>query len=971
MHKNNFLAKSVRFALVGGVTATMLNVPFVQAAEEGVDKVERIQVTGSRIQRTNVVTSSPVMTLSAEDIKASGVTRIEDLLNDMPQVFAAQNSTVSNGSSGTATVDLRGLGSQRTLVLVNGRRLPAGTIGGSTTADLNSIPANMVERVEVLTGGSSAAYGSDAIGGVVNFILKDDFEGFQFDYQYSVYQHNNDNKGVQDIVSAADFDAPNGNVTDGDSNDFSIMMGTNFSEGRGNITAYATVRDIEAVVQADRDYSACALTDDGAGGMECGGSGTIPTGRFTDFANFDYTVAGSDFVPRDGLLYNYAPTNYFQRPDERRSFGVIGNYTVNDNVEIYTELSMMDDRTVAQIAPSGNFFATSTLSCGNPLLSPQQFDAICGQYGLTTSDTRELYIARRNVEGGPRQDDLRHTMYRGVIGVRGEINDSWTYDVYGNYGTTDYIQTYRNDMSNVRIARSLDVVSDPTSGTPVCQSVVDGSDSSCVPWNIFETDGVTQEALDYLILPLYARGDTESIQMNGYVSGDLTDAGWVVPGVTNGLGVVFGIEHREESMNFEPDNGFQSGDGAGQGGASTGLSGSYNVNDIYAELELPILEDAFLAQDLVLEAAYRYSDYSTGNQTDTYKLGFNWEIDDNVRVRTSLQHAVRAPNIGELYSSQSLQLFNWSIDPCATDAADGTVDYTLEECARTGVTNAQYGNIPESPAGQYNELGGGNQELTPESSDTIAVGVVLTPTFIENFSIAFDFYDIQIEDAIDTISSSEVVRLCAKDINPSMCNLIHRNSSTGDLWVGSNANSGYVEATNINTGSFSTRGLDIDAAYMLETSLGDVRFNIIATYLDSLEYEQYAGADVYDCAGKWNRTTCEAPSPKWRHVMSATWTTPWDVDVTGRWRYFGAADELDIDADPEDLRELGSESYFDLVGNWQALESTKLQFGINNLFDKEPPVITDVPAGEGNGNTFPGVYDALGRYIYAGVTVTF
>ncbi|MDR9768229.1 TonB-dependent receptor [Shewanella baltica] len=963
MRNRKFLSNSINLALVGGAIVTSLGVSFV-SAEEAVDSVERIQVTGSRIQRTNVVTSSPVMTLSAADIKASGVTRIEDLLNDMPQVFAAQNSTVSNGSSGTATVDLRGLGSQRTLVLVNGRRLPAGSILGSTTADLNTIPANMVERVEVLTGGSSATYGSDAIGGVVNFILKKDFEGFQFDYQYSLYQHDNSDKSVQDITTASGFDAPNGNVTDGNANDFSIMMGTNFSGDKGNITAYATVRDIDAVVQSDRDYSACALTDDGAGGMECGGSSTIPTGRFTDFADFDYTVSGNQFIPRDGLLYNYGPTNYFQRPDNRRTFGVIGNYSLNDNVEIYTELSMMDDRTVAQIAPSGNFFTTSTLGCGNPLLSDQQFDAICGQYGLTKDDTRELYIGRRNIEGGPRQDDLRHTMYRGVLGIRGEINDDWTYDVYGNYGTTAYIQTYRNDMSNARIARSLDVVTDPDTGSAVCQSVLDGSDASCVPWNIFEAGGVTQEALDYLILPLYARGDTESLQLNGFVSGDLTDNGWVLPTATTGLGVVFGIEHREESMTFEPDSGFQSGDGAGQGGATTGLDGSYTVNDLYAELELPLLEDKFLAQDLVLEAAYRYSDYSTDNTTDTYKVGVNWALNDNVRIRTSLQHAVRAPNIGELYASQSLQLFNWDVDPCSTSSPQ----YSFEECARTGVTNGQYGNIPDSPAGQYNELGGGSQELTPEKSDTISVGVVLTPTFIENFSVTFDFYDITIDDAIDTISSAEVVRLCAKDINPSMCNLIHRSSSNGDLWVGSNANSGYVEATNINTGSFSTRGLDIDSAYNLETSLGDIHFNLVATYLESLEYEAYAGAAPYDCAGQWNRDTCGQPAPKWRHIFTTTWNTPWDLDLTARWRYFGSADEL---SEADDLTTLDAVNYFDVVGNWQVLGNTKLQFGVNNLFDKDPQIVTDAPSGEGNGNTFPGVYDALGRYVYAGVTVTF
>ncbi|RYV02248.1 TonB-dependent receptor [Shewanella sp. OPT22] len=964
MLNNNFLAKSVRFALIGGAATAALSTP-VFAAEENNDEIEKIEVTGSRLQRINNVTTSPILSVSAEEIQSTGVTRVEDFLNDLPQVFAAQNSTVSNGSSGTATVDLRGVGSARTLVLINGRRVPAGTVGGSSVADLNAIPVNMIERVEVLTGGSSASYGADAIGGVVNFILKKDFEGFQFDYQYAFAQHSNDNKKLQGIVKDRGFDVSDGREVDGQTSDFSFLLGGNFADGKGNVTAYATYRNIKAITQDNRDYSNCALFGNETDGFVCGGSSTIPTGRFTDFAGgFDYTVQGNEFVDRDGLLYNYGPLNYFQRPDERKNFGVTGHYELNDHATLYTELMFMDDRTVAQIAPSGNFFSTSSLNCDNPLLSDQQFDALCTQNGKTREDDVAVFIGRRNVEGGPRQDDLRHTQYRGVFGVKGEINDNWSYDVFANFGTTAYIQTYRNELSNAHIARSLNVVTDPDSGEAVCKSALDGTDPNCVPWNLFETDGVTQEALDYLVKPLYARGDTESSQLSALVQGDLTDAGFMIPGTTTGMLFAAGVEYRQESMNFEPDQGFTSGDGAGQGGATTALSGKYNVIDVFVEFELPLLEEKAFAEELKFEGAYRYSDYSTGNQTDTYKLGLNWKINDDVRVRSSLQQAVRAPNIGELFGSQSLSLFNWANDPCA----GANPSFTLAECQRTGVTAAQYGSIATSPAGQYNQFGGGNPELDPETSTTVSAGIVFTPTFLDGFSIALDYYDIDIEDAIGSIGAADIVERCAKG-DDSLCDFVQRRADTGDLWVGSNDSSGRVISTLINTGSFSTSGVDFDANYKLETGAGDVRFNLIGTYLTSYEYEPYTGADVIECEGKWNRSTCGAPSPEFRSVFSAVWSTEFDMDLTARWRYNSATDELTSDGSEGD--EFGATSYLDLSGNWQATESTNLYFGVNNVLDKEPQVIGNAPSGSGNGNTFPGVVDALGRYVYMGVTINY
>ena len=386
------------------------------------------------------------------------------MLNRLPQVYADQTSTLANGATQTATVDLRGLGSDRTLVLVNGRRLPAGSPQQAALgADLNQIPAALVDRVEVLTGGASATYGSDAVAGVVNFITKRDFEGFAFDYQYSFYQSKNDN-GILQLSRDAGFDVPEEDVTDGFTTDVSVMIGANAADGNGNVTLYAGYREIDAVLSGYRDTNNCALGGDSPSTWTCGGSSTIPNGRFTDFGvldpnSFDFELAGDQFVPFS-TLYNYQPPNHLQRPDERITVGALGYYRFNDAFEAYAEISYMDDKSVAQIAPSGAFFVTNSLSCGNPLLSAQQFDQLCGQFGLTAADTQTVYIGRRNVEGGFRQDTQRNTASRIVVGARGDINEAWSYDVHGNFGQVAHSQTYLNDLSTTRIARALNVVDD-------------------------------------------------------------------------------------------------------------------------------------------------------------------------------------------------------------------------------------------------------------------------------------------------------------------------------------------------------------------------------------------------------------------------------------------------------------------------------------------------------------------------------
>jgi len=956
-------AWSRAFALATGVASISIVAPVFAADDIA---MEEVVVTGSRIKNSNMVSSSPVTQISGEELKFQGVVRVEDMMRTMPSMYTGQTSATANGSTGTATINLRNLGTARTLVLLNGRRLPSGSpLQGGAGADINQVPGALIQSVEVLTGGASATYGSDAVAGVVNFIMMNNFEGLKIDGQWSQYNHDNDNSKIQSIAKNQNFPAADGSSSVGDMSDVSFILGSNMDNGRGNITLYGTYRKIKPVLQDTRDYSACALN---GSITSCGGSSTLPEGRFTDFANYDFIVAGDQFVPRNGLLYNYGPLNYFQRPDERYTFGAFGHYEVNDSVEVYTELNFMDDRTVSQIAPSGNFFATSTLNCSNPFLSAQQFQAICGDLGLTTADTADIYIARRNVEGGPRQQDLRHTSFRGVFGVRGELMPNWTYDAYGQYSEVSMENTYNNDLSNTKITRSLNAVRDG-SGNIVCQSVVDGSDANCVPWNIFTTGAVTKAMTDYLVLPLYARGTTVQKVFSYYVNGDLTDYGVQIPGADRGVSLVLGTEYRAEKLDFAPDSGFRNGEGAGQGGATNAVSGGYSVSEYFLEAQIPVVQGKEFAEEIVVDLGYRYSDYSTGVTTDTYGVRAGWAINSEIKLRASLQRAVRAANIRELFAAQGFNLFDMDADPCggAINANGQTAEgRTLAQCALSGVTAAQFGNIPNSPANQYNFLQGGNPNLRPEEADTYSAGVIWVPEMVAGLSLSVDYWDIKIEKGISNLSPEFIINQCL-DGNTAQCANVKRGNN-GDLWLGSNvATSGQVVALNDNLAIERVKGWDIIADYSMEVGdYGSLQFNNVMAIIGTWEQQELQGAPSDDCKGNWG-ATCGSPTPDFQNNLRATWNTPWDVDASVLWRYISEVKDLN----GNDIT-LDAVHYFDVTAAWQATESISLRAGINNLFDEEPPVAggNAGPSNNGNGNVFPGTYDHLGRYWFTRASLT-
>jgi outer membrane receptor protein involved in Fe transport len=1063
MRKNQFLSNLLATTFICGAASFATpalaqdDQPAAGAAQPADEQEQEVVITGSRIPAPNLTAVSPVTVVNSQEIRLQGVTRTEDLINSLPQAFGSQGGNLANGASGTATVDLRNLGPDRTLVLINGRRLVPGD-PSLPNPDINVIPSTIVSRVDVLTGGASSVYGADAVAGVVNFIMDTDFEGVRIDAQYSFYQHNNRLRDSQYPglidgpagLNARGFGYPTGSVADGGTFDTSIAFGAGFDDGRGHVVAYAGYRNLQAVTQGRRDYSACAsqartpaqVAANGARLADCGGSATSANGTVILFEDQNGALPGgvtSTFYqvgPNRTLIpgftpYNFAPTNYFQRPDERYVLGAFANYEISPALRPYLEVMFMDDRTVAQIAPSGDFGNTLSINCGapgaptvnapgvgNPLLSQQQRNLLCAPANLVVSITDTGYplvdndipgpqapliffdpttglpytrgfaqILRRNVEGGGRRDDLQHTNYRIVAGMRGDLNDVWSYDMYYQYAQTNFAETYTNDFSVTRLTRALDVVDNPnTPGVdPVCRSVLNGTDLACLPYDIFATGQITpgSAVLNYLQTPGFQRGTNKQTIASASITGNLGSWGIQFPSANTGVGIALGVEYRKESLELLTDAAFSllpSSDLAGQGAPTLSTFGSFDVREAFAEVRIPIIEDSFI-YNLSLEAGYRYSDYSIGNRsvsTDTYKIGLDISPIRDIRFRGAYNRAVRAPNIQELFAPQRVVL-NGNGDPCSGAAPSAP----LAACQAMGVSAGQYGSIAGNPAGQYNGLIGGVPTLDPEIADTWTAGIVFQPSFIPRLAITIDYFDITIEDAIQAFGQDAILATCvAQPTNTAICGLVHRDAS-GSLWRTAD---GYVIDRVTNIGSFSTSGIDVGISYSHEfEGIGSFSFNLVGTWLDELTVDNGI-SEPYDCAGYYG-PTCGVPSPEWRHKARLTYNHPDGYGLSVQWRYFASVDvensnpSSTLNQPFAPLNEtIPSQSYFDLTLTARIGDHYNFRLGVNNIFDRAPPIIgangtsTVINACPGtfcSGNTFPNVYDAMGRYIFAGVTLDF
>ncbi|RMB54601.1 TonB-dependent receptor-like protein [Sphingomonas sp. PP-CE-3A-406] len=936
---------------------------------------EAITVTGTRIRRPDLASNSPITSVTDQEIKYQGAVNVESVLNRLPQFTADANENVSNGSDGTANINLRNLGSNRTLILLNGQRLlPQQAI------DLNFVPSALIDRVDVVTGGASAVYGSDAVAGVVNFVLKDHLDGLRIDVQSGLGLHTNDNSAVRNILTTRGYANAPGRVADGGKQDLNAAYGKNFANGRGNITVYGGYRHTDPVLQANRDVSACALnpSDSAGNGLICGGSSNTPIGTFVPLGglNSGTTLTNNangtqTWVPyTSAYAYNYAPTNYFQRSDERYTGGAFAKFEIAPIAEIYGSFMYMKDHTFSQVAPSALFLGTTfTVPCNNPLMSAAQQQSLCGATAGTAA-TQDTLIGYRLGSGQSRRDDLRHQDYRYSAGVRGDLGHGFHYDLNYLHSLVRYNETYLNNVDNVKAQRALDVVT--VNGVPTCRSVIDGSDPACVPVNVFQANAITDTQGAYL----FSESNTASRNVldvfSANLTGDLGTFGISSPWATRGVNIAVGAERRRETLNFTAD-------AIAQQGGTTNSDGRITVNEGYGEIEVPILQDLPFAHELTINGGLRYSAYRNDQQSTglkskynvwTYKGEATWAPSKDARFRFSYNRAIRAPNISELFGSRSIGNVS-AQDPCSGTAPTTSVDI----CRLTGVTQAQYGNIVECPSDTCSAQYGGNSALKPEKADTYTAGLVLTPRMVRNLTLTVDYYRIKVKDYISSVDPSLAISQCVAASDPFYCGLFTRDPRSGALF-GSN---GYIVSTTYNTGSLKTSGIDLTADYTLGIgALGKLNLNMVGTRLISQESEPLKGLGSYDCKGLYGYT-CGQPNPKWRHVVRTTWSMPQGASVSVSWRHIdqvklsSLSDNSFLAGTPSVInRKISAYNYIDLAGTVAVGEGLQLRAGVNNLFDKNPPVIASgILSSFGNGNTYPGVYDVLGRTLFVGATVNF
>jgi iron complex outermembrane recepter protein len=1027
--------KLCRYLLTAAAIACSAVPAFAQqtpaAAPESDANLTEIIVTGSRIAAPNEVSTSPIQVLSSKYIDVSGKSDLSDLLMQLPQNFnnslgqdLGNTTTGLTTAGGVATADLRGLGPNRTLVLVDGRRLGQGTpytFVQQPAPDLDQIPAGLVERVEVVTGGASAAYGSDAIAGVVNFIMKRNFEGFQVDGNLAAYQHDNNDAFVQNLARQFGITPPTGSITDGRQRSFDLLMGTNFADGKGNVTAFLSYRHQDPVASSDRDFGSCQLnptfsaTTGHLNGVACGGSSNsnVFSPQSGPNQGTAYSVFGTNFVPNGSVVtnppasFNSQPFIYLSREDDRYNAAFLAHDDITDYFQPYAEFYFMDDRTHQQIAPSALFKDLNPLdplsgnynvNCNNPLLSAQEQSILCTPAQIAaanaapaagctftqtptgpvmSSNCVNVRIGRRNVEGGGRTSDYEHQNFRPVFGIKGTFANSWNYDVYGQYYYTTFFNSNDKYQSFQAIGNALQVTG--TAAAPTCVS-----GPPCVPYNIFADGGVTPAQLNYLYLTGTGQGSSTLRTLHAEVTGKLGDYGITSPLATDGIGLNLGFEHRNEHEFFQPDSAEQSGLLSGFGSAAVPIDNSISVAEEFAELRAPLVQDKPFAKDLLFDTGFRHSDYmyagSPSTITNTYKFEVQYAPIEDYRLRLSYDKAIRAPSAVELYNPQLVGGIQFGNDPCAPP-----ITYTLIQCERTGVTAAQYNNgtVPQGAAGQLSQLAGGNPSLKPEQAETYTIGVNFAPRQIPHFTGSIDYFHIAVKDEITTLPAAIILQNCANTGNPVYCSQIVRSFNTGGLTGASIASGGYFIQTDVNIGSVLESGIDLQLNYKfdLPPGFGSIAAELNGSYLQHLDSTPYVGAHTYDCAGLFG-FTCQTINPRWHHIFRTTWETAWGVSASATWRYIGSVSQDNNTNDPtlhlsspngvfDDFNaKISSFSYLDLEATWQVNRILQLRAGANNVLDKDPPIINNIIVQGGGANSYD-AYDLFGRQVFVAFTAKF
>ncbi|MBC3873532.1 TonB-dependent receptor [Undibacterium sp. LX15W] len=948
----------------GSVVASMGVMALPALAQD--NKVESVVVTGTRITSPGTTSNSPIGSITAEEIKSSQPIAVEEFFKGLPAAVPAIGPGTNNGTGGGATIDLRGLGPNRTLVLVNGRRLVPFNLAG--VVDTNSIPVALISRVDLLTGGASVVYGADAVSGVANFNLKKNFQGFEVNTSYG-------------STSKADAKRHRTDVT----------MGASLDQGRGNVVLSLGKTKTDPLTQGTRSFGLSSLNSET--GAADGSSTTIP-GRFNTLpvdGATDKTADAWQIDPATGKLiqpvklYNFNPLNYFVTGLDRSQATSLANYKINENFEAYAEMFYTSSVVASTLAESGTFNNTFSVPIGNPFIPAAAREQLCLRRNISAANCVvgnttivPLSIGRRFTEMGPRFNDFSNKTLQYTLGLKGEIAGSWNYDGYWSRGSADQTQLRRNWGSLSKVKQALNSVA-----TGKC---VDAS-NGCVPLNVWGAAGsITADQLAFInqsaILMQGVDQDVAAVSASGEL-GDIQS-----PWAKQAINVAVSAEQRKVTALTRSDAASQlQGEVLGTGAPTPDRSGTFKLKEYALESLIPLVKDAPFIRRLNLEVGYRQTTFETAKKAQdygSYKYGGEWEPIKTLRIRGMTQLATRAPNVNELFAPVITGLSNASKDHCQLDLinkTDANKAGTLSNlCLQTGVPLSVIGSLAKPSASQINNQFGGNPNLEPEKAKTNTIGFVVTP--LRNLSISLDYYKIEITNAISAPSVTDVLDDCYDPVrNPTMafnsnCAAILRSKADGSF---NGADSPGVVTPTTNSGKQNTAGYDLSMKYQLPVSelgldakYGKLDFGFDMNIVNSFVIKASPISVTRHCLGYYS-VACGAPNYKNKFNQRTAWTFG-EFVVGYNWRHVSAVTE-----EPGGTNflpayaKIDAYNYIDLSAVWNFNKHVRFNLSINNASNKAPPIVgsTIGSTGTNSGNTFPQNYDAVGRYFSVGATIKF
>ena len=937
-----------------------------------------IVVTGSRITNPNLELSSPVGVVTSEELDLRQTNTAEQFLRELPSAIPSIGSAVNNGNGGASFVNLRGIGSVRNLVLLDGRRVaPADSTG---RVDLNNVPLAVIERTDILTGGATTTYGADAVSGVINFITKRDFAGVEANFS-------------EQITEEGD-----GNIFRAD-----VTIGANFDDGRGNAVFSVGYQQADPVFQGDRDFSVfniSSVTGQPGGSSAAAPANIIGPGIPGRQINADGTDVLGSFNPNP---FNFNPFNIFQTPFERYNMFGAAHYEITDNIEVFTRGMFSKNSVSTIIAPGGSFFNTYRINLNNPTipqaiaqrfadglgLTPAQFAAARNTQfgptlpnGMANPDYVEFstQVRRRTVEAGTRDSTFTTTYFDYLLGLRGDITDSIQWEVSGSYGESDRVQ------SQTGFAR-LTTLSQALLSLPNGQCI--NPANGCVPINLFGPVGsITPAMVDFAFSgEQTVINKATLVQAQSLINGDF---GWGI--ATTPISFAVGAEYREFTSTRRSDDASKTpGEVVGGGGAAPDIDGSYDVYDAFGELVIPILEDRPFFESLVLEVGGRYSKYSTAGNEFTWKVGGTWTPVEDISFRGNYSRSSRAPNIGELFVPVTTGLSNLANDPCQGQAPVNNAQLAavcIAQGAPAAIVNA--GGIQPPAAGQINVTTGGNPNLGVEKATTWTVGAIITPSALPRFSLTIDYFNIKITDAISAPANDDILNGCYTSGNLSfannpLCRLIQRSTFTGGLDGSPNEVRGLL-LNQSNLGLIKTDGIDVSMRYGTElTDSLSLNLSFDGTWTNKNTFQAFPGGVNRDCVGFYS-TNCGSIQPEFAWTQRTSLTFDDQFTASLMWRYIDG-----VEAEPSlaggflgqngrpavgdfsDFTFIPAEHYFDLSFRWEVTENVQFSVLAQNLFDNKPKVVgSDIGSTAFNsGNVYPSTYDALGRRYAAAIKFRF